>query len=129
MSEVVSVRVRKEVKETLEKAGINVAGKTREYFEELAWEARTSATLAVLRELIQRGVKPSAWGSSAKLVRLVSQDALRGDSFQISVDHQITLCDALLIAAAIHSKEELVTCDEKQANVGRKLGLRVVVLS
>ncbi len=69
MSEVVSVRVRKEVKETLEKAGIDVAGKTREYLEELAWETRTSATLAELHELIQRGVKPSARGSSAKLVR------------------------------------------------------------
>jgi hypothetical protein len=69
MSEVVSVRVRKEVKETLEKAGIDVAGKTREYLEELAWETRASSTLAELRELIQRGVKPPARGSSAKMVR------------------------------------------------------------
>ncbi len=65
----------------------------------------------------------------ASMVRLVSQEALMGDSFQISVDHQITVYDALFIAAAIHSKEELVTCDEKQARVGRELGLRVVVVS
>lgn len=52
----------------------------------------------------------------ASMVRLVTQEALIGDSFQISVDHQITVYDALFIAAAIHSKEELVTCDEKQAS-------------
>ena len=55
MSEVVSVRVRKEVKDTLEKAGIDVAGKTREYLEELAWETRTASTLAELRELSPQG--------------------------------------------------------------------------
>ena len=69
MSEVVSVRVRKEVKETLEKAGIDVAGKTREYLEELAWETRARSTLAELDELIRKGVKPSAKGSSARLIR------------------------------------------------------------
>ncbi len=65
----------------------------------------------------------------ASMVRLVTQEALIGDSFQISVDHQITVYDALFIAAAIHSKEELVTCDEKQARVARKVGLKVVVVS
>lgn len=69
MSEVVSVRVRKEVKDTLEKAGIDVAGKTREYLEELAWETRTASTLAELREFVHKGVRPSAKGSSAKLIR------------------------------------------------------------
>jgi predicted nucleic acid-binding protein len=65
----------------------------------------------------------------ASMVRFVNQEALVGDSFQISVDHRITVYDALFIAAAIHSKEELVTCDERQASVGRQLGLRVVVVS
>jgi len=69
MSEVVSVRVRRGVKETLERAGIDVAGKTREYLEELAWETQTRATLAELNVLVRKGVRPSRRGSSAKLIR------------------------------------------------------------
>lgn len=69
MSGVVSVRVRKEVIKALEDAGVDVAGKTREYLEGLAWEARTKATLAELNDIIKKEVKPVKTGSSAKLIR------------------------------------------------------------
>jgi hypothetical protein len=69
MSEVVSVRVPKETKETLEKAGIDVAAKTRQYLEDLAWETRNKNALAELRSIVKRRVKPSARGSTARLIR------------------------------------------------------------
>ena len=69
MSEVVSVRVPKEVKKILDEAGIDVASRTREYLEELAWETRAKQTLAELHGMIEKNVKPSAKGSSAKLIR------------------------------------------------------------
>ena len=68
MSEVVSVRVRKETKKTLERAGIDIASKTREYLEGLAQEARNRSTLAELHELVQNA-SPAAKGSSARLIR------------------------------------------------------------
>jgi|HubBroStandDraft_2_1064218.scaffolds.fasta_scaffold1922468_2 hypothetical protein len=69
MSRVVSVRVHKEVLQVLEDAGVDVAGKTRTYLEDLAWECRTKATLAELRGIIQKDVRPARKGSSAKLIR------------------------------------------------------------
>ena len=69
MSEVVSVRVRKEVIQALEDAGVDVAGKTRAYLEDLAWETRTKATLAELHGIIQKDVRPARKGSSVKLIR------------------------------------------------------------
>jgi len=68
MSEVVSVRVRKETKKALEMAGIDIATKTREYLEDLAQETRNRATLAELHELIRK-TRPAPRGSSAKLIR------------------------------------------------------------
>jgi len=64
----------------------------------------------------------------ASMVRFVDQEVLLGDSYQMAVDHRITVYDALFIVAAIRSGEELVTCDEKQASIGRKLGLKVMLV-
>jgi predicted nucleic acid-binding protein len=65
----------------------------------------------------------------ASVVRFVNQDDLIIDSYQIAVDHRITVYDALFIAAALNSKEELITCDNEQAKVGRSLNLRVRTVS
>jgi len=59
------------------------------------------------------------------LVRLVPQEGLIAESYQIAVEHRITVYDALFIAAALHEKQELITCDEEQARIGRKLALKV----
>ncbi len=64
-----SVRIRKEVIDALEEAGVDVAGKTRAYLEDLAWETQGKAALADLHKIVQKGVKPADKGSAAKLVR------------------------------------------------------------
>ncbi|MDG6926439.1 MAG: type II toxin-antitoxin system VapC family toxin [Nitrososphaerota archaeon] len=65
-------------------------------------------------------------GKLASLVRLVDQNDLILKSFEISVDHDVTVYDALFVAAAMRSGErELVTFDAKQAKVARELGVRV----
>lgn len=69
MSAVVSVRVPKKTKDTLDKAGIDVAAKTREYLEELAWETRNKATVAELHMMVKSKVKPSRKGSAERFVR------------------------------------------------------------
>ena len=65
---VVSVRVRKEVKEELEKAGIDVNEAVRRYLEELAWKIRIRKTLEKWDKLLEK-VKPSEPGFAARSVR------------------------------------------------------------
>jgi len=69
MSEVISVRVRKGVKEALERAGINVSEAVREYLEDLAWRATLRERLSELDRLIEEYVKPSPEGFAAESVR------------------------------------------------------------
>ena len=45
MSVVISVRVRKEVKEELEKMGINVAEEVRNFLEEMVWRMKVKKEL------------------------------------------------------------------------------------
>ena len=68
VSTVISVRIRKEVKESLEKAGVNVAKEVREYLENLAWKIRVREKMREWEEILSR-VKPSEEGFSARSVR------------------------------------------------------------
>jgi predicted nucleic acid-binding protein len=61
----------------------------------------------------------------ASMVRLVDQGDLLVDSYQVAIDHRITVYDALFIVAALRSGEDLVTCDDQQAGVARTLGVKV----
>ena len=61
----------------------------------------------------------------ASMVKLVDQGDLLVDSYQVAVDHRITVYDALFIVAALRSGEDLVTCDDQQAVVARALGVKV----
>jgi len=68
MSTVISVRIRKELKEELERAGINVVEEVKKRLEELAWK------LIIKRQVnkwdkILSNVKPSMKGFSVKSVR------------------------------------------------------------
>jgi hypothetical protein len=65
---VVSVRVRREVKEELERAGIDVGEVVRRYLEELAWRLRIERVLEKWDRLLE-GVKPSGQGFAARSVR------------------------------------------------------------
>jgi len=69
MSEVVSVRIKKETKEALERSGIDISTATRSYLEKLAWKTQRKQNLRELHRLIERDVKPSRKGFSAASIR------------------------------------------------------------
>jgi post-segregation antitoxin (ccd killing protein) len=69
MSVVVSVRVPREVKEELERAGVNVSEAVRSYLEELARRVRAERALRRLDKLLEEAVKPSGEGFAASSVR------------------------------------------------------------
>jgi predicted nucleic acid-binding protein len=56
---------------------------------------------------------------------LVSQSEFLPTAFKISVEHGITVYDSLFIAVAVVKECELVTCDAKQAEVAKKVGVAV----
>ncbi|MCC5994642.1 MAG: VapB-type antitoxin [Candidatus Aenigmarchaeota archaeon] len=68
MSTVISVRIRKEIKETLEKAGVDISEEVRKFLEELAWRIKTRRFIELWNELL-KDVKPSEKGFSVKSVR------------------------------------------------------------
>ena len=65
----------------------------------------------------------------SSMVKLIDQGDLLVDSYEIAVDHRITVYDALFIAAALRSGEDLVTCDVRQATVARAMGVKVIAWS
>ncbi len=64
-------------------------------------------------------------GKVASMVRLVDQGSILPHAYQIAVDHRITVYDALFIAAALRSGDELLTCDAGQARVARAMNVKV----
>jgi predicted nucleic acid-binding protein len=50
------------------------------------------------------------------------------NAFEVAVKGDVTVYDALFIAMAKGKGLELVTCDEKQAEIAEKLGLKVVLV-
>ena len=68
MSTVISVRIKKEIKEELERAGVNVSEEIRKRLEELAWKIRTKRQIEKWKMIIGR-MKPSEDGFSARSVR------------------------------------------------------------
>lgn len=69
MSEVVSVRIKKETKEILQKSGVDISMATRSYLERLAWRAQSKKNLKELHRLIERNVKPSRRGFAVASIR------------------------------------------------------------
>jgi len=69
MSEVVSVRIRKETKEALELSGIDISLATRSYLEKLAWKSQCKKNISELHRLIEKDVKPSRKGFSVESIR------------------------------------------------------------
>jgi len=65
---VITTRIKKEVKEVLEKAGVNIPKSVRQYLEELAWKLQLKEETEKLRKLLEN-VKPSEKGFSEKSVR------------------------------------------------------------
>jgi len=65
---VISTRVKKNVKEILEKAGVDIPKVIREKLEELAWKLQLEEEVKELRKLLEE-VKPSESGFAVKSVR------------------------------------------------------------
>jgi hypothetical protein len=68
MSVVISVRVKKEIKELLESEGINIAEEVRRFLEELAYKVRIRKYVEKWDRMLE-GVKPSPKGFSVSSVR------------------------------------------------------------
>jgi hypothetical protein len=58
MSVVISVRVKKEIKELLESEGINIAEEVRRFLEELAYKVKIKRYVEKWDKMLE-GVKPS----------------------------------------------------------------------
>ena len=65
---VITTRVKKEIKETLEKAGVNIPSIIRQHLEELAWKLQLKEETEKMRRLLEK-VKPSEPGFATKSVR------------------------------------------------------------
>ncbi len=65
---VVSIRIRRDVKETLEEAGVNIAEEARKYLEELAWKIKVREQVEKWDKLLSN-VKPGPKGFSEQSVR------------------------------------------------------------
>ena len=68
MSTVISVRIRREIKEILEESGVDISEEVRRFLEELAWRVKTRKFIERWNELL-KDVKPSEKGFSVKSVR------------------------------------------------------------
>ena len=65
---VVTTRIKKEIKEALEKAGVNIPSVIREHLEELVWKLQLKEQTEELGKLLEK-VKPSEPGFATKSVR------------------------------------------------------------
>jgi len=65
---VVTTRIKKEIKEALEKAGVNIPSVIREHLEELVWKLQLKEQTEELGKLLEK-VKPSETGFATKSVR------------------------------------------------------------
>jgi hypothetical protein len=68
-TEVISIRVRKEVKTTLERGGINVSEAVKDYLEKLALQVRSKEIMDRLEVIVRDKVKPSRPGFAMESVR------------------------------------------------------------
>lgn len=68
MSTVISVRVKKEIKEELEKSGIDVAEEIKKLLEDLFWKIRIKKQIEKWDKILIR-VKPSEKGFAVRSVR------------------------------------------------------------
>jgi antitoxin component of RelBE/YafQ-DinJ toxin-antitoxin module len=65
---VITTRIKKEIKEVLDRAGINIPTVIKTYLEELAWKLQLSVETEEMRKLLEN-VKPSEKGFAEKSVR------------------------------------------------------------
>ena len=59
-----------------------------------------------------------------EVIKIENQDAYIDKAMEIALEHAITLYDALYVAQALRHGE-LLTCDRKQYEIAKALGIRV----
>ncbi len=65
---VVTVRIKREIKDALEKAGVNIPSVIRQHLEELTWRLQLKEETEKMRKLLE-DVKPSEREFSVKSVK------------------------------------------------------------
>jgi len=68
-SEVISIRIKKEVKEALKKTGIDISETVKEYLDKFAREIESREAMERLETIVHKRVKPSKTGFALKSVR------------------------------------------------------------
>jgi predicted nucleic acid-binding protein len=63
-----------------------------------------------------------------KAIPIESEDKYLDKAFEIAVEHGITVYDSLFIAMALKRSLDLITCDENQASIARKLGVKTLTI-
>ena len=63
-----------------------------------------------------------------KALRMESQESYLMDAFKIAVEAKVTVYDALFVALAKKKGLELVTCDAMQAEVAKRMNVKVLLL-
>ena len=64
---IITTRIRKEVKDILERAGINISAAIKAHLEELAWKIQLKEEIEKMRAILE-SVKPSERGFAEKSV-------------------------------------------------------------
>ncbi len=63
-----------------------------------------------------------------KIINFYKQSKLYKKAYKISSKYNITIYDSLFLALALKIRGDLLTRDKKQAEVGKKLGIEVIVM-
>ena len=63
-----------------------------------------------------------------RALRMEPQESYLTDAFKIAVEAKVTVYDALFIALAKKKGLELVTCDAMQAEVAKRMDVKVLLL-
>ena len=65
---IITIRIKKEIKEALERAGINIPNIIKKHLEEIAWNLQLKEEIEKMRKLLEN-IKPSESGFAVKSVR------------------------------------------------------------
>lgn len=66
--------------------------------------------------------------ASRSIVKLIDQSPILGEALKIAIERNVTVYDALYIAAALRQHSSLATCDKRQAEAAKALGVSVELL-
>ncbi len=107
-------------------------GSLREYLYtpisiELSMKELGSALLKKVRQKgMERQTAMEILARCPKIFRFLEQKKHLNGAFEIAQKYDTSIYDSLFIAVALKEGYELVTCDGYQADIARKVGVRVI---